>query len=55
MRVGGAEALGLLQKRWGIAAPETLAIGHKGNDREMVGIARAIEEHVLRAQRERGV
>ena len=34
--VGKAEALGFLQKRWGIAASETLAIGDNWNDREMV-------------------
>jgi 5-amino-6-(5-phospho-D-ribitylamino)uracil phosphatase len=34
--VGKAEALGFLQRRWGIASSETLAIGDNWNDREMV-------------------
>jgi hydroxymethylpyrimidine pyrophosphatase-like HAD family hydrolase len=34
--VGKAEALSFLQERWGIGAPETLAIGDNWNDREMI-------------------
>jgi Cof subfamily protein (haloacid dehalogenase superfamily) len=34
--VGKAEALGFLQRRWGIDPAETLAIGDNWNDREMV-------------------
>ena len=34
--VGKAEALSFLQERWGIEAPETLAIGDNWNDREMI-------------------
>jgi hydroxymethylpyrimidine pyrophosphatase-like HAD family hydrolase len=34
--VGKADALGLLQERWGITPSETLAIGDNWNDREMV-------------------
>ncbi len=34
--VGKAEALAFLQRRWGIARQETLAIGDNWNDREML-------------------
>jgi Cof subfamily protein (haloacid dehalogenase superfamily) len=34
--VGKAEALAFLQRRWGIGAAETLAIGDNWNDRDMV-------------------
>ena len=37
--VGKAEALSFLQERWGIGAPETLAIGDNWNDREMIEAA----------------
>lgn len=37
--VGKAEALAWLQRRWGVGAPETLAIGDNWNDREMVAAA----------------
>ena len=38
-RVGKADALAFLQRRWGIAAAETLAIGDNWNDREMLEAA----------------
>ena len=34
--VGKARALARLQRRWGVASSETLAIGDNGNDREML-------------------
>jgi hydroxymethylpyrimidine pyrophosphatase-like HAD family hydrolase len=34
--VGKAEALAYLQRRWGVAAHETLAVGDNWNDREML-------------------
>jgi len=34
--VNKAEALGFLQRRWGVGAAETLAIGDNWNDREML-------------------
>jgi 5-amino-6-(5-phospho-D-ribitylamino)uracil phosphatase len=34
--VGKAEALGFVQRRWGIGGEETLAIGDNWNDREMI-------------------
>ena len=35
-KVGKAEALAYLQRRWGLAAHETLAVGDNWNDREML-------------------
>lgn len=37
--VGKADGLGFVQRRWGIGAQETLAIGDNWNDREMVAAA----------------
>jgi hydroxymethylpyrimidine pyrophosphatase-like HAD family hydrolase len=37
--VGKAEALGFLQRRWGVGAAETLAIGDNWNDQEMLAAA----------------
>ena len=37
--VGKAEALAFLQRRWGVGAEETLAIGDNWNDQEMLAAA----------------